>query len=109
MSADTIIQAQNVSNAFSKQSSSFDETDAGNEILQWMRSRVYEKVLEVWRSGEHILEINAGTGIDALFFAQKGFFVHATDNAPGMLKTLEKKVLENHLEDKITFQRCSFL
>jgi ubiquinone/menaquinone biosynthesis C-methylase UbiE len=106
---DNIIQEQNVSKAFSKQSSTFDETDAGNEILQWMRSRVYEKVLRFWQPGEHILEINSGTGIDALFFAKKGFFVHATDNSPGMLLALGKKVIDNHLENKITFERCSFL
>jgi len=104
-----IIQEQNVSKAFSRQSSTFDETDAGNEVLQWMRSRVYENVLRFWQPGEHVLEINAGTGIDALFFAKRGFFVHAADNSPGMLLELEKKVWENHVEDKITFERCSFL
>lgn len=107
--AEHIQQSQNVSKAFSKQAPGFDKADAGNEILQWMRSRVYESTLPFWQPGEHVLEINAGTGIDALFFAQKGFFVHATDNAPGMLDALEKKVRENKMEDKITVQRCSFL
>lgn len=107
--ADLIAQEQNVSTAFSKQSSTFDETDAENVILQWMRSRVRESVLKFWHKGEHILELNAGTGIDAIYFAQKGYYVHATDNAPGMLRILEKKVRENHLQDKITTQNCSFL
>jgi len=102
-------QEQNVSTAFSKQSSSFDEVDAGNEILQWMRTRVRENVLKFWHKGEHILELNAGTGIDAIYFAQKGYYVHATDNAPGMLGILEKKVCEHRLQDKITTQNCSFL
>lgn len=102
-------QEQNVSTAFSKQSSTFDETDAGNEVLQWMRSRIREDVMKFWHKREHILELNAGTGIDALYFAQKGFYVHATDNAPGMLRILEKKVRENQLQDKISTQHCSFL
>jgi ubiquinone/menaquinone biosynthesis C-methylase UbiE len=102
-------QEENVSEAFSKQSFGFDEADNQNIILQWMRSRVREHVLGFWKPGEHILEINAGTGLDAIYFAQKGFYVHATDNAPGMLNALDKKVEDLHLEDKITTQRCSFL
>jgi|SRR6185312_10367163 len=102
-------QEQNVSTAFSKQSSSFDEADAGNEILQWMRTRVRENVMKFWHKREHILELNAGTGIDAIYFAQKGCYVHATDNATGMLRILEKKVREHNLQDKITTQNCSFL
>lgn len=109
IAAELIEQEQNVSTAFSKQSSTFDEADAGNEILQWMRSRVYENVFKFWRKREHILELNAGTGIDAIYFAQKDLYVHATDNAPGMLRILEKKVRENNLQDKITTQNCSFL
>src|ERR1700677_4777787 len=101
-------QEEKVSEAFSKQSFGFDESDNKNLILQWMRSRVREYVLSFWKPGEHILEINSGTGLDAIFFAQKGFNVHATDNAPGMLSTLDKKVKTLHLEDTVTTQRCSF-
>ena len=109
ISAELAAQEQNVSTAFSKQSTSFDEEDAGNEILQWMRTRVRENVQKFWHKGEHILELNAGTGIDAMYFAQRGYYVHATDNAPGMLRILEKNVREHNLQDKITTQNCSFL
>jgi len=102
-------QEKKVSDAFSKQSLGFDKADTENLILQWMRSRVREHVFGFWRPGEHILEINAGTGLDAIFFANKGFHIHATDNAPGMLAVLDKKIKEQHLEDKITTQRCSFV
>ena len=102
-------QEQKVSAAFSKQSSVFDEADTRNEILKWMRSRVRENALKLWKPGEQILELNAGTGIDAIFFAQKGFYVHATDNAPGMLDVLKSKVTALQLADKITTRQCSFL
>jgi ubiquinone/menaquinone biosynthesis C-methylase UbiE len=102
-------QEERVSEAFSKQSPGFDEADTKNPILQWMRSRVREHVLGFWKPGEHILELNAGTGLDAIFFGEKGFYTHATDNAPGMLSVLDKRIKELHLEDKITTQRCSFM
>ncbi len=102
-------QDQKVSEAFSKQSVCFDAADTKNKILQWMRWRVRKHVLNMWKRGEHILELNAGTGIDAVFFAEHDFNIHATDNAPGMINVLERKVKEKHLENKITIQRCSFL
>jgi ubiquinone/menaquinone biosynthesis C-methylase UbiE len=101
---DVLAQQQNVSAAFSKQSTIFDELDKGNPIIQWMRNKVRQHVLSFWKPGEHILELNAGTGLDAAFFAEKGFYVHATDNAEGMVAELKKKP-----NDKITAERCSFL
>ena len=109
MSSEALTQESSVSSAFSNQASGFDESDTKNEILQWMRSKVREHVMRLWRPGERILELNAGTGLDALFFAVKGFNVFATDNAPGMLSLMEEKVNMAHLQYKITVQQCSFL
>jgi len=102
-------QEAKVSEAFSRQSTCFDEADNQNPILQWMRFRVREHVLGIWKPRERILEMNAGTGLDAIFFAEKDFYIHATDNSPGMLTVLNKKIIEMHLENRITTQRCSFL
>ncbi len=109
MLPEVLNQEQKVSEAFSKQSPVFDEADAKNEILQWMRAKVRAHALSLWKPREHILELNAGTGLDAIYFAQKGFYVYATDNAPGMLQIIEKKIKELQLEDNITTQQCSFL
>jgi ubiquinone/menaquinone biosynthesis C-methylase UbiE len=105
----TTLQQQNVSAAFSRQSAVFDELDEKNLTLAWMRNKVREHVLSYWKPGEHILELNAGTGLDAIFFAQQGLYVHATDNAPGMLAVLTQKVNKLGLSDRVTSQQCSFL
>jgi ubiquinone/menaquinone biosynthesis C-methylase UbiE len=109
MLPEVLEQEQKVNEAFTKQSLNFDETDYKNPILQWMRSMVREHALSLWKPGERILELNAGTGIDAIYFAEKGFYIHATDNSPGMISVLEKKVKKHNLADKITAQKCSFL
>lgn len=101
-------QEANVSDAFSKQSKIFDEIEEKNPVILWMREQVRKHELSILKPGETILELNAGTGMDGLFFAQKGFSVHATDNAEGMLDELTKKISANNLSDKITVQRCSF-
>ena len=36
------------------------------------------------RAAGSILELNAGTGTDAVWFAERGYRVHATDIAEGM-------------------------
>jgi ubiquinone/menaquinone biosynthesis C-methylase UbiE len=109
MPKDITLQQQKVSAAFSRQSLVFDELDEKNQILAWIRDKVRKHVLSYWKQGEHILELNAGTGLDALFFAQQGFYVHATDNAPGMLAVLSHKVNRLSLGNRVTSQQCSFL
>jgi len=97
-----------VSEAFSRQSSAFDKIDEENKIIGWMRTRVRNEVLKYISRNARMLELNCGTGIDSIFFAQNGIEVLATDNAQGMLNVLNKKVSQLGLEEKIQTQRCSF-
>lgn len=101
-------QENNVSEAFSKQSPFFDDIDKGNSIIGWMRGRVRAEVLRYIELGSEMLELNCGTGIDSVFFAQKGFRVLATDNAEGMLLQLDNKIELLKLHENLTTQRCSF-
>jgi ubiquinone/menaquinone biosynthesis C-methylase UbiE len=94
--------------AFSKQALIFDAYDAGNTIIHYKRKRVREHVLRYLRPGSSILELNAGTGEDALFFARQGHTVHATDIAVGMQGKLREKVKAQDLTDSITTEICSF-
>jgi len=58
-----------VDRAFSKQSLHYDEEDRTNHILIDMREQVYAHVNNYLKPGSSILELNAGTGIDAVHFA----------------------------------------
>ena len=102
------IPEQHAEKAFSKQSAIFDKTYSDNSIIQYKRKRVRDHVQEFLPLQSKILELNAGTGEDAIYFAGQGHFVHATDISEGMKAVLEKKILRNALEDKITFELCSF-
>jgi ubiquinone/menaquinone biosynthesis C-methylase UbiE len=99
---------QNISEAFSKQATSFDEVDSSNAILQWMRNIVHAHCMKYYTAGEKILELNCGTGIDGIFFAEQGLKVYATDIAEGMLNELKRKVELRNLQSGITVQQCSF-
>jgi ubiquinone/menaquinone biosynthesis C-methylase UbiE len=94
--------------AFSLQSLSFDEIYSGNPIIQYKRERVREHVLPLLVFNSHILELNSGTGEDAIWFAQQGHTVHATDISPGMQDILKSKTAAFDLDGKISTEIISF-
>ncbi len=56
----------------------------------------------------HILELNAGTGDDAIWFSRNGYQVHATDISEEMQRVLKQKVEETNQSSSITCEVCSF-
>lgn len=97
-----------IAEAFSLTAEKYDRFAEDHPNLTRMREKVYSHVLRHVRPGGTILELNAGSGTDAVRLAQAGFRVHATDIAPGMLSRLREKVERLHLGDRITVQECSF-
>jgi ubiquinone/menaquinone biosynthesis C-methylase UbiE len=102
------IQEQAVTAAFNKQSPFFDAIYSSNSIIKYKRERVRSHVQKFLKPNSAILEINAGTGEDAVFFAQQGHRVHATDIAAGMREVLVEKAKKNGLAAQITNELCSF-
>ena len=94
--------------AFTHQSFIFDELYAGNGIIRYKRDRVRKCLLQYLRPGSTILELNAGTGDDAIFFAQNGYSVHATDISAGMQKKLMEKVKIRGLTSSISNELCCY-
>jgi ubiquinone/menaquinone biosynthesis C-methylase UbiE len=94
--------------AFSNQSVFFDKLYAANSIVQYKRDRVRRHLLQYLKPGSSILELNAGTGDDAIFFAHQGFHVHATDIATGMQEKLKQKVANQQLTGLISNDLCSY-
>lgn len=102
------LNEKDAASAFSKQARVFDEYDAGNTIIHYKRQRVRTHVLASLAPGSSILELNAGTGEDAIFFARQGHRVHATDIAEGMQARLREKVAAQRLTGQVSTELCSF-
>jgi ubiquinone/menaquinone biosynthesis C-methylase UbiE len=102
------LKEQQAAAAFNKQAKSFDETYSTNSIIQYKRKRVRDHVKEFLNQESHILELNSGTGEDAIWFAQQGHHVHATDIAEEMQKVLARKVKDYNLTGMISSEICSF-
>lgn len=102
------INEQKAAEAFSAQSAIFDKIYSSNTIVNYKRERVRAHVLQYLKPNSSILELNAGTGEDATYFAGLGHRVHASDIAEGMQQKLREKAANYGLSDKISTEICSF-
>ncbi len=95
-----------VEKAFSSQSFVFDNNYAHDTMILYKRMRVRKHLEAFLLPRSRILELNAGTGEDAIYFSGKKHAVHATDISEGMLMELARKSAG---EDKISYELCSYL
>lgn len=94
--------------AFNKQAPLFDQIYAGNTIVHYKRERVRSHVLGFLQPASEILELNAGTGEDAIFFAGLQHHVHATDISEMMQERLREKVAGSGLQHFVSTEKRSF-
>jgi len=97
-----------VNKAFTKQSIIYDRYEENNKILTWMRKQVRNGALSFLKNNDTILELNSGTGTDAVFFAKKGFKVLATDLSDGMVGQINRKVKLENLSAQIEVMQHSY-
>ncbi|HVW99394.1 MAG TPA: class I SAM-dependent methyltransferase [Candidatus Babeliaceae bacterium] len=94
--------------AFSKQSAIFDDIYSDNIIVRYKRECVRTHVEQYLRPQSNILELNSGTGEDAVYFAGQGHRVHATDISEGMQYQLVNKIKHAGLDNLVSSELCSF-
>jgi len=102
------VYQQQAARAFDQQAALFDELYANNALIQYKRDRVRKHAGALMAPGSMILELNAGTGEDALYFARQGHRVHATDISSGMLAVLNRKVQAMGYAGQVTQESCAF-
>ncbi|WP_337872881.1 class I SAM-dependent methyltransferase [Ignavibacterium sp.] len=100
--------SEKVNLAFTKQSLIYDEYEKSNNILEWMRQQVYNAALNFLKPGDKILELNSGTGTDALYFAKLGFEVLCTDLSDGMVEKISEKIKKENPGNRIRILQCSY-
>lgn len=97
-----------VAHAFSRKSAVYDAFGEDHPNLTRMRQRVYSAITRHLAPSAHLLEINAGTGLDASHLVKQGYTVHATDLAPGMVNAIEQKISSQNLTGLLSAQQLSF-
>ncbi len=97
-----------IAEAFSRTAERYDLFAEDHPHQTRMRGKVYAHLARHVPPGARILELAAGTGTDAVELARRGYRVHATDVAPGMLARLRDKVERSGLAPRVSVQECSF-
>ncbi len=99
---------QQVATAFSRQAEVFDIQYSDDAIIRYKRERVRAVLQPLLKQGINVLELNSGTGEDAIWLAQQGCHVHATDIAEGMQEKLRIKVNVAGLDHLVSTEHCSY-
>ena len=82
--------------SFDKAATTYDESFTNTAIGKFQRNAVYEIVLNHIKNTKTILEINCGTGEDAIWLAKQGIEITATDISIEMIAVAKSKTnLEN--------------
>lgn len=86
--------------------SSYDALFSRSMIGQLQRKLVWNYVLKVLPEldGLEMLELNCGTGEDALLFSDRGFNIVATDVSAEMLRVTQQKVQQYSMQHRISSQ-----
>jgi SAM-dependent methyltransferase len=77
--------------AFDTLAPSYDKEFTHTPIGQILRSRVHSRLLSHFKAGDSLLEMGCGTGEDALFLAEQGINITATDASEKMLNITKAK------------------
>jgi len=85
------VRSSSVAEAFSALAPSYDASFDHNPIGRWMRERVWQRLEQVFRPGQHILDAGCGTGTDAVFLAQRGLRVTAVDISSEMIAVARRR------------------
>ena len=77
--------------AFDQLAEGYDDLFTNSIIGRAQRDAVWRSVTRTFRPGSHILDLNCGTGEDALFLARRGMSVVACDASPGMISAAQRR------------------
>ena len=93
--------------AFDEAATGYDAAFTGTLLGRMLRARVWEVLAEVSRAGERVLDLACGTGEDALWLAQQGRRVVASDGSLQMLAVAGQKIRQAGLAQQVVLQQRS--
>jgi SAM-dependent methyltransferase len=81
----------------------YDEVFTHSLIGQAQRESVWKEIDGIWKSGDHVLELNCGTGEDALHLAERGINITGCDASAAMIEVANEKKLRRSPDARIGF------
>jgi SAM-dependent methyltransferase len=95
----------NTESPFDTVAATYDRDFTGTRLGRSLRAEVHTCLAEAFKPGDRVLELNCGTGEDALWLARRGIFVTATDVSVPMLEMAALKAAAHGMEQRIVLRR----
>jgi ubiquinone/menaquinone biosynthesis C-methylase UbiE len=89
--------------AFDRIAQDYDRTFTDSLIGRAQRDAVWKVLTRTFRANEKVLELNCGTGEDAIFLASHGVSVLALDASPQMIARAEQRLQQNSSQIPVVF------
>jgi len=102
------IETEETRRAFDAAAPVYDAENEGLAGIQRIRSITRQLYLEYFPPAANVLELNCGTGNDAVFLAQQGMRILVTDLSPHMLEQVRRKIADEHLEHAVESRLLGF-
>jgi ubiquinone/menaquinone biosynthesis C-methylase UbiE len=88
---------------FDQLAKEYDDVFTRSMIGRAQRDAVWSAIVSTFQKGDHILELNCGTGEDALFLARNGMSVTACDASKKMIQTASNRLYAEAPDTSIRF------
>jgi ubiquinone/menaquinone biosynthesis C-methylase UbiE len=88
---------------FDQMAGEYDDVFTNSMIGRAQRDAVWSLLTQVFQQGDHILELNCGTGEDALFLARNGISVTACDASKQMIQIAANRLRTETQDAAVTF------
>jgi SAM-dependent methyltransferase len=89
---------------FDQMAEEYDDVFTESMIGRAQRGAVWNVLRETFRAGDHILELNCGTGEDALFLARNDISVTACDASEQMVRVAHRRMQKESPNAAIQFK-----
>jgi ubiquinone/menaquinone biosynthesis C-methylase UbiE len=90
--------------AFNRIAQDYDQIFTDSLIGRAQRDAVWKVLTRTFRTNDKVLELNCGTGEDAIFLAGNGISVFALDASPQMIARAEQRLQHNSPQIPVVFR-----
>jgi ubiquinone/menaquinone biosynthesis C-methylase UbiE len=97
----SVVNDMRLLTAFDAVADSYDEVFTNSRIGQAQRALVWQEMDRVFQPGQRVLEINCGTGVDALHLAERGVELVACDSSLQMIQQAERRLASTQYGRKV--------
>lgn len=85
----------------------YDQEFTHSRLGRMLRPRVWQVLSNSFSAGQHVLELTCGTGEDAVWLAQQGVHITATDGSAVMTQLTTQKAQQAGVTERVTAVQLS--